>query len=83
MRKSVALRYSGELPAPFIAAKGSGRAAERIDDLAVRSGVPVVPEAQAAEGLYPLDLGAFIPEVYFEIIARVLAAVRRIEEEKR
>ncbi len=82
MKKSLALRYWSGLPAPFLSAKGKGGVAERIEALALGAGVPVVADPAAAEGLYPLDPGDFVPEAYFEIIARILAAVMKIEEKK-
>jgi type III secretion system FlhB-like substrate exporter len=82
MKKSLALRYWSGLPAPFVSAKGQGRVAERIEAIASRAGVPIVRNELAAESLYPLDLGDLIPEAYFEVIARILAAVMHIEENK-
>jgi len=82
MKKSLALRYWSGLPAPFVSAKGRGRTAQRIEALAQGAGVPVVRDDAAAEGLYPLDIGDFVPEAYFEIIARILATVMHIEENK-
>lgn len=80
MKKSLALRYVPGLPAPFLSAKGAGRAAERIEALAAEAGVPVVRDEAAAEGLYPLELGEFVPEAYYRAVARILAAVIEIEE---
>jgi flagellar biosynthesis protein len=82
MKKSLALRYWSGLPAPFVSAKGKGRVAQRIEALASGAGVPVVRNDMAVEGLYPLDIGEFVPEVYFEVIARILATVMHIEENK-
>lgn len=72
------MRYDEALPAPLIVAKGRGRAAERIDGLAVASGVPVVRNDAVAAGLEPLDIGEFVPPEYWEIVARVLAFIRNV-----
>ena len=52
-KKSVALRYDEALPAPIVIAKGNGRAAERIDEIATRAGVPLVRDDVAAAALEP------------------------------
>lgn len=79
-RKALALKYETGLPAPFLLAKASGKGAERLEEIAARSGVKVLREEALVEALYPLEVGDFVPEEYFEIVARVFAFVRRIEE---
>ncbi len=78
--KAIALRYDRDLPAPFLAAKASGPAVERLLAIANEAGVPVIRDGALADALYPLDLGDFVPEAYFEIVARVFAFVKSIEE---
>jgi type III secretion system FlhB-like substrate exporter len=68
------------LPAPFVVAKAAGRTAERLGAIAERAGVPVLRDEALAEALYPLDLGAFVPVEYYEIVARVFAFVKAVEE---
>jgi len=77
---AVALRYIPALPAPFLAAKASGPAALRLQELAREAGVPIVKDRWLATALYPLDLGELVPEEYFEIVAKVFAFVRTVEE---
>ncbi len=77
---AVALRYIPSTPAPFLAAKATGRAAQRLEDLAREAGVPIVKNGGLAAALYPLDLGEYLPEEYFEIVAKVFAFVKKIEE---
>ncbi len=79
-RKAIALRYWAGLPAPFIAAKGAGEAARRLVAIARDAGVPVLEEAGLAEAVFPIDLGDYVPEECFEIVARVFAFVKSIEE---
>lgn len=78
--KAVALRYWAGLPAPFIAAKASGGAVERLLAIAREAGVPIVEDEALAQVLFPLDFGDWVPEEYFEIVARVFAFVKSIEE---
>lgn len=78
VRKSVALRWDESLPAPLVVAKGSGRMAERIDNLAQDAGVPVVQDDLIVAGLEPIDIGEFVPPEYWELVARVLAFIRKV-----
>ena len=78
--RAVALRWWTGLPAPFLAAKASGRAAARLEAIAAGAGVPIVRDPDLAATLYPLDIGAFVPEICFEVVARVLAFARASEE---
>lgn len=78
--RGVALSYVEGLPAPFLVAKGEGRAFGRLLELAREAGVPVLRDQALAEALFPLDLGDYVPVEHFEIIAKVFAFVRGIEE---
>ncbi|HRY71750.1 MAG TPA: EscU/YscU/HrcU family type III secretion system export apparatus switch protein [Spirochaetia bacterium] len=77
---AVALKYEAGLRAPFLLAKGSGKAAGRLEALARESGVPLLRDGALAEALYPIDLGDYVPEEYYETVARVFAFVKKIEE---
>jgi flagellar biosynthesis protein len=78
--KAVALRYWAGLPAPFLSAKAEGRAALRFVEIAKEAGVPVVEDASLADAVFPLDLGEYVPEECFEIVAKVFAFVASIED---
>ena len=78
--KAVALRYWAGLPAPFLAAKAEGRAVDRLLSLASAAGVPVVEDAPLAQAVFPLEVGDYVPEECFEIVAKVFAFVKSIEE---
>lgn len=75
MNKAVAIRYDDTLPAPFIAAKGKGELANRMMQIAREHGVEVVKADELAETLFDIDIGTFIPEEMYEIIATLLAYV--------
>ncbi len=77
-KKSVALRYDEALPAPIVIAKGNGRAAERIDEIATRAGVPLVRDDVAAAALEPVGIGEYVPPEYWELVARVLVFIRKV-----
>ena len=78
--KAVALRYWAGLPAPFLAAKAEGRAADRLIAMAKEAGVPVVEDRPLAKAIFPLDVGSYVPEDCFEIVAKVFAFVKSIED---
>lgn len=80
IRRAVALRYWMGLPAPFIAAKAEGRAADRLLAIAKDAGLPIIEDSPLAQAVFPLEVGEYVPEECFEILARVFAFVKSIEE---
>jgi type III secretion system FlhB-like substrate exporter len=78
--KAVALRYWAGLPAPFLAAKAEGMAADRLVAIAKEAGVPVLLDGPLAQAVFPMEVGAYVPEECFEIVARIFAFVKAIEE---
>jgi len=79
-KTAVAVTYLKDLPAPFIVAKGRRELAERLLEIAENCGVEIVTEPELSETLYQLDVGSFIPEQLYEIIARILAQVLKIRK---
>jgi len=78
--RAIALRYWAGLPAPFLAAKAEGTAADRLVALAREAGVPIVEDEGLAQAVFPMDVGDYVPEECFEIVARVFAFVKSIED---
>ncbi len=73
-RRAVALKYDGSRDsAPRIAAKGQGKLAERIIELARQHGVPIKEEPSLVEILSRLDLNQEIPPETYVVVARILA----------
>ncbi len=78
---AVALKYKqGEENAPRVVAKGVDFMAMRIREAARHAGVPVVEDRQLARALYPLDIGAEIPEKLYRAVAKILAYIYRLRE---
>ncbi len=76
--KAVALAYEpGTNRAPVVTAKGLGRVAEMIVELARRHGVPVHEDADLVDLLAMLDLDREIPPELYGVVAEVLAFVYR------
>lgn len=76
--KAAALKYSRTLPAPMIVARGKGWTAEAIVRKAQEHDIPVVENAILAEHCAELDIGMFVPEEYWELIAEILIAIRKV-----
>ncbi len=81
---AVALQFDAtSMAAPQVVAKGAGYVAERIRDLAVEHGVPIVEQKPLARSLFKsVDIGAFIPADLYQAVAEVLAYVYRLREMK-
>jgi flagellar biosynthetic protein FlhB len=77
---AVALRYDpAKMGAPTIVAKGANIVAERIREIAGRSGVSVVEDRPLAKTLFMLNIGEEIPEDLYKAVAAILAAVYRLK----
>ena len=75
MDKSIALRYDRDLPAPFVSARGRGELAKKLVALAQEYDVPVVAANELTESLFYLEVGDFIPEPFYRVVAELLAFV--------
>ena len=82
-RKALAIKYDKRLPAPFVLAKGEGQLAETIVRVAEKAGVPVLARPAAAEGLFWIEAGSFIPQECFGIVAEILVYVHSMEKKVR
>ena len=72
MEKAVALKYTKDLPAPLIVAKGKGLLAERLKTIAAENEIGILEMPDLTEALIELDVGSFIPERFYEILAEIL-----------
>jgi flagellar biosynthetic protein FlhB len=76
---AVALKYiDKEMPAPQIVAKGAGIIAEKIKEIAVEHGVPIVEDRPLARALFKLELDSFIPEELYVAVAKILAYIYKL-----
>lgn len=83
-RRAAAVRYDPATDrAPRIVAAGEGHVAEAIIEEAQRHGVPLYQDPYLAEALVKLPVGAEIPPRLYVAIARVLAFVYRLDQQKR
>ncbi|MFP4382542.1 MAG: EscU/YscU/HrcU family type III secretion system export apparatus switch protein [Spirochaetia bacterium] len=77
--KAVAVKYTPVYPAPFILAKGEGRLAARIKEIAKDSDIHIVEDPELGSRLFDLEIGNFIPEALYGVLARILAFVYETE----
>ncbi len=74
--RAVALKYDTEQDtAPVVVASGYGEIAQRIIDVAEKSGVPVYRDDSASSVLCMLKVGSTIPPELYEVIAVVYASL--------
>ncbi len=78
---AVALRYSRDLPAPIVTARGTRNVANRLVELAHRFGIPVKRDDATARALETVQLDSLIPVQLYESVARILVAVHRAEQQ--
>ncbi|MDB5173858.1 MAG: Flagellar biosynthesis protein FlhB [Phycisphaerales bacterium] len=74
---AVAIKYdAATMHAPRVVAKGQGLIAQRIRELAVAHGVPILERKPLARALYKLvNVGQEVPEQFYSTIAEILAYV--------
>lgn len=79
LQKAVAIRYqASEDAAPKVIAKGQGRLAERILEIAREEGIHIQDDPDLVGLLAKLDLDSPIPEELYKAVAEVLAFVYRL-----
>jgi flagellar biosynthesis protein len=82
-RKAVALKYEMKKDrAPRITAKGRGRIAERIIEVAKEHNIPLHEDKEMVQVLDALDLDMEIPRELFQAVAEVLAFIYRMNKKK-
>jgi len=75
---AVALKYDRENnePAPKVVAKGKDKLAEKIKEKAKEHNIPIVEDPPLARALYEsCDVGEYIPEKFYQVVAKILAKV--------
>ncbi len=79
---AIALKYErAAMVAPKVIAKGAGFMAERIKDIAGKSGIPIVEDKPIAQALFKLDVNTEIPEILYRAVARILSYIYKLRGE--
>jgi flagellar biosynthetic protein FlhB len=78
---AVAIEYrKDEMDAPVVVAKGAEHLAQRIREIALDHGVPVLEKRDLARALYQaVEVGQTIPVELYQAVAEVLAYVYRLK----
>lgn len=78
---AVALSYdSSVMSAPKLLAKGAGRIAERIKEVAEKHGIPIVENKELAQSLHSLvEINEEIPSILYQAVAEVLAYIYKLK----
>jgi flagellar biosynthetic protein FlhB len=74
---AIAIKYDQDnMGAPRVVAKGAGFLAQRIRQIAVSNGVPIIERKPLAQALYKtVDVGQEVPPEFYQAIAEILAYV--------
>ena len=77
-KNAVAIKYEKGDYAPKIVAKGKNRIAEIIIKIAKDNNVTIEEHSLLSEALMQFDVGDYIPDEMYEIVAQILAFVYKI-----
>ncbi len=80
MDKAVALKYSKDVPAPFVVGKTSGIIAGKMIEIAEEYGIPVVKNDILMETLFLLRPGDYIPEEVYSIVAEIFVFIKEMQD---
>jgi flagellar biosynthesis protein FlhB len=73
---AVAIRYEQDMTAPKVVAKGRGFVAQKIREIAVANGIPILERPPLARALWRMvEVGQEIPEQFYAAVAEILAYV--------
>ncbi len=79
LKTAVALEYIPGETAPQIIATGKGYVAEKIIETAKETDVPIHEDEKLAGTLSKLEIGDYIPEELYGVVAEVLVMVDKAE----
>jgi len=81
---AIALKYNREqMGAPRVVAKGRNHLAQRIKELAIGAGVPIVEDKPLARAIFKsIDVGGEIPANLYKAVAEILVHIYKLKGEK-
>jgi flagellar biosynthetic protein FlhB len=82
---AIAIQYDArEMRAPTVVAKGQGYLAQKIREIAVAHGIPIVERKPLAQALYKtVEVGQEVPEKFYQAVAEILAYVYELSGKTR
>lgn len=81
-KKAVALMYDPKDAAPQIVAAGSGYIADKIVEKAKENKVATYEDEKLADTLLKLDVGDYIPQELYGVVAEILVYVDKMDKIK-
>lgn len=79
--RAAALKYNrGDAAAPKMVAKGRGKIAEKIVEIAKAHNIPIREDRELVEFLSTLDLYQEIPQELYKAVAEILAFIYLIKD---
>lgn len=81
-RTAVALSYEPSEGAPKIVASGEGHVAEKMIATGIAHDVPLYEDSKLARTLLKLDIGEYIPEELYGVVAEILVFVDDMDKIK-
>ncbi|MBD3264776.1 MAG: flagellar biogenesis protein [Candidatus Omnitrophica bacterium] len=82
-KKAIAIKYNKQKDiAPRVTAKGRDYLAAKILEIAKSSDIPVYKDGNLADKFYRLDLGQYIPEEFYVVVATILAWVYSLDKKE-
>ena len=77
---AIALKFEQQMAAPIVVAKGAGRIAEKIREIATLHDIPIVEQKPLARTLFKsVEIDQSIPAELYHAVAEVLAYVYRLK----
>jgi len=76
--KAIAVGYDEGDVAPVVLAKGAGKRAERILEIASQFGLTVKKDEDLLQLMDALEIGAYIPEKLFQTFAQILTEIYKV-----
>lgn len=82
-KKVVAIKYEEvKDEVPTIIAKGIGKVAEKIIEIAKENNIPIMHQTKLVNELYSLDIPSEIPEDMYLIVAKIIAYVMKLNNKE-
>lgn len=79
MKKKISasvLSYPQNASAPFLLTKGKGKIAEKIIEIANENSIPIVKDEILDNVLSIQEIGEYVPEETFEVLAKIFAFIK-------
>lgn len=77
---AVALKFTRDMQAPLLVAKGANKVAERIKAVAQENGIPIVEQKPLARAIFKdVEIDQYIPGDLYHAVAEILAYVYRLK----